>query len=325
MVMMPRYRIVGAILVAILFVAACGGGPSGSRPATPTAKPLPAGFSRYNATKLGFDVALAPGWKEAGSDPGSGVSFSGPNGVLMLVHVEQAASADPAAAAGALLFDLTNGSGVSGGQRAAARLADRPATRVAGRFAAGGMSEGIEAYVMIESGRAWALALAGPPDKVDSVRDDFEKMVDTFRLVGTRPSPPARTIVGLPAPTFPELDLIKGPAVVNFFATWCVDCRTEMPLMARRAASSHGRFTLLGVDCCNDNPSAVPGFLKGMGVLDAFRHVAYDNDGHVARAYSLLGPPTTVFLDKDHVLRQMAIGQLNATSLEQGLRAAGAV
>jgi len=40
--------------------------------------------------------------------------------------------------------------------------------------------------------------------------------------------------VGLPAPTFPELDRIKGPVVINFFPTWCPDCRTEMPLMARR-------------------------------------------------------------------------------------------
>ncbi|WP_338204306.1 redoxin domain-containing protein [Candidatus Nephthysia bennettiae] len=30
------------------------------------------------------------------------------------------------------------------------------------------------------------------------------------------------------------MDRIKGPVVINFFPTWCPDCRTEMPLMARR-------------------------------------------------------------------------------------------
>ena len=112
--------------------------------------------------------------------------------------------------------------------------------------------------------------------------------------------------------------------VINFFATWCVDCRTEMPLIAKRAHSSQGRFSLLGVDCCDDNRSAVPGFLSGLGVQGDFRLVAYDDDGHVARAYGLLGPPTTFFLDKDHVLRNVVIGPLTAGTLDAGLRAAGA-
>lgn len=112
--------------------------------------------------------------------------------------------------------------------------------------------------------------------------------------------------------------------VINFFATWCVDCRSEMPMMAKRARSGQGRFSLLGVDCCDDNRSAVPGFLQGIGVEGDFRLLAYDQDGHIARAYGLVGPPTTVFVDKDHVLRQVQIGPLTASTLEAGLRAAGA-
>jgi hypothetical protein len=69
---------------------------------------------------------------------------------------------------------------------------------------------------MVESGRAWAVVLAGTPDRVDVARGDFDRMVDTFRLAGARPSPAARAAVGLPAPALPELDRIKGPVVINF-------------------------------------------------------------------------------------------------------------
>jgi len=305
-------------------VSACGGPPSSSRPSSPAAAPLPAGFTRYDGTKLGFAIALAPGWKESSSDPGSGASFAGPAGLAMLVHFERSVSTDLDAATGAVLFDLTGGSGVGGSRVTAATLAGRSARRVSGRFSGQGALTGIEAYVMVESGRAWTVALAGPPDAVDHSRDDFEKMAGTFSLVGARPAPAPRAAVGLPAPGFPELDRIKGPVVINFFATWCVDCRSEMPLIAGRARSSQGRFSLLGVDCCDDNRSAVPGFLSGLGVQGDFRLLAYDDDGRVARAYGLLGPPTTFFLDRDHVLRNLVIGPLTVGTLDAGLRAAGA-
>jgi thiol-disulfide isomerase/thioredoxin len=242
----------------------------------------------------------------------------------MLVHVEQAVSSNLDAATGALVFDLTNGGGASGGRQEAARLAGRPAERVSGRFVAAGTIYEIEAYVMVESGRTWAVAVAGPPDRVDVARDDFEKMVATFHLANSGPSPPARVAVGVTAPAFPELSRTRGPVVINFFAAWCVDCRSEIPLLAKRVAASHGNVTLIGVDCCDDNPSAVPGFLKGMGVQDEFRLVVYDRDGHIGRAYALLGPPTTAFLDKDHVLRELDVGPLTTASLEKGLKAAGA-
>jgi cytochrome c biogenesis protein CcmG/thiol:disulfide interchange protein DsbE len=117
---------------------------------------------------------------------------------------------------------------------------------------------------------------------------------------------------------------VAGPVVINFFATWCADCRGDMPQIAKVAAQSRGRFTLLAVDCCDDQSGGVPAFLQQLGVATAFRNVTDDGDGRIARSYGLLGPPTTVFLDRNHVLRQMVAGPVTADSLEQGLKDAGA-
>src|SRR5262245_22730416 len=288
----------------------------------PGPAPLPAGFSRYHGAGLGFDMDLAPGWKEAGGNPASGVGFAGPGGASMLVHVEQAVSTDLRVVTGTILFDLTNGGGATGGRQDSVRLAGRPATRTLGRFTAAGALDEIEAYVTLEAGRAWAVALAGTPAGVDAARADFERMAATFQLTGTGAPPPSRVAVGLPAPAFPELSRTSGPVVIDFFATWCPDCRAEMPLLARRAAA--GGFTLIGVDCCGDDASAVPGFLAGLGVRGQYGLVAYDRDGRIAQSYALLGPPTTAFLDRGHVLRGLEAGPLDAARLERGLRAAGA-
>jgi hypothetical protein len=96
-----------------------------------------------------------------------------------------------------------------------------------------------------------------------------------------------------------------------------------MRIIARAVARDRGRFTLIGVDCCGDNQSSVSGFLTELGVQGEFDKVAYDNDGSIARSYALLGPPTTAFLDKGYVLRDLVIGAVTSVSLAQGLKGIG--
>ena len=104
--------------------------------------------------------------------------------------------------------------------------------------------------------------------------------------------------------------------VVNFFATWCVDCRADMPMIA--AARDRSRLTLVGVDCFGDDQSSVSGFVRELGVHCEFNRVAYENEGRMAQSYALLGPPTTAFLDTDRVLRDLVAGAVTSVSLEQG-------
>ena len=237
----------------------------------------------------------------------------------MLVHFEQAAAPDLDAAAAVIMTELTGGSGAGGASQQAVRLAGLPARRVMGSFQAGGTTQQIDALVTVEGGRVWAVVLAGPPERVTADRSDFETMATTFRLGAVRPSAPARVALGLVAPGFKELDRIKGPVVLNFFATWCGPCRQEMPLLAERARRASGRFTVLAVNT-RDDPAAVPGFLKELGVDFP---VAYDRDGKLGEAYQLIGVPQTFFLDGKHVVRDSPIGPLSPDTLDQGLRKAG--
>jgi thiol-disulfide isomerase/thioredoxin len=164
------------------------------------------------------------------------------------------------------------------------------------------------------------LALAGPEDRVAADGAAFDHMRASFQLTERHPSLPAQVAEDPPAPAFPELDRIKGPVVLNFFATWCGPCRQEMPLLAQRAKASHGRFTVLGMDT-QDDASQVPAFLKSLGVSFP---TGYDRDDRLSREYLLPGVPATFFLDGKHVVRNLVYGPLTADSLAQGLQAAGA-
>jgi cytochrome c biogenesis protein CcmG, thiol:disulfide interchange protein DsbE len=297
---------------------ACGGQPAA--PARPQAS-LPAGFHLFDGGALGFQIGLAPGWEESGRDP-SGVNFTSPSkGAAMLVHVERAASADLDAATGMIMFELTGGSGAAGGSESHVQLGGLPARRVRGGFDAAGATQQIDALVAIDHGLVWAVVLAGQAQRVGTDMPDFEKMTTTFRLQATRPSPPTRIQLGLPAPGFPELDRVKGPVVVNFFATWCGPCRQEMPMLSQRASQAGGRFTVLVVDT-QDDATKVPGFLKELNV--SFANVAYDRDGSLTQSYQLPGVPDTFFLDAKHVVRDWVFGPVTAQSLDKGLKAAGA-
>lgn len=307
-----------SLLLPVLLVVACSSPTTAAR----TPSPLPSGFSRVTDHQLGFQIALAPGWKESARDPQGGVVYGGPGGATMVVHFEQAGAPSLDVATIPVLAELSGGDGLARVHQSSATLAGRHSLRTQGRFSAGGEERILIADTMVDAGRVWAVALVGRPDVVTAAVQTWDRMASTFQLVGAAPTPPPRATVGLPAPGFSALDRVHGPVVINFFATWCVDCRTDMPTIAAAAKEHAGRITVIGVDCCSDDASKVPAFLKELGVQREFRMVV-DDDGQIARSYSLLGPPTTAVLDRNHVLRQMVAGPVTRSNLEQGLKDAG--
>lgn len=113
-----------------------------------------------------------------------------------------------------------------------------------------------------------------------------------------------------------------GPAVVNFFAAWCVPCRKELPILERahRRAGRHVAF--LGVDVA-DSRRAATELLERTGVTYP---AGYDPHKEVAGRYRLLGMPTTVFIGADGRIAGEVKGPLSAAELDrwiERLRGAG--
>jgi len=108
------------------------------------------------------------------------------------------------------------------------------------------------------------------------------------------------------------------PVVMNFWASWCVPCRTEMPVLEAAYKSEHGRVDFIGIDS-NDTPTDAIAFLAQV-------HVTYptvsDPTESVATKYLLYGLPTTVFISPTGKILGRHIGELRASTLRSALQQA---
>jgi thiol-disulfide isomerase/thioredoxin len=116
-----------------------------------------------------------------------------------------------------------------------------------------------------------------------------------------------------------SLASLRGkPLVINFWASWCTPCRTEMPLLEAAYRAEHKKVEFLGIDA-NDTPSAALAFLAQM-------HVTYptvsDSNGATALRYGLYGLPITVFISPIGKILGRHVGQLRPSTLRAALQQA---
>jgi len=93
----------------------------------------------------------------------------------------------------------------------------------------------------------------------------------------------------------PDVDLasLRGqPVVVNFWASWCVPCRQEMPALEAVHERVANRVVFVGVDHQDSRQDALQ-FLRQTRV----RYPSgYDPAGSIAPSFGLFGLPSTIFM-----------------------------
>lgn len=101
------------------------------------------------------------------------------------------------------------------------------------------------------------------------------------------------------------------PVVMNFWASWCVPCRVEMPAFDA-VARRHPEVLFLGV-AVQDTEAAARQFAAEVAVSYP---LGLDTDGEIAELYPILGLPTTWFITGDGTITAQYAGQLHEDSLE---------
>jgi thiol-disulfide isomerase/thioredoxin len=108
-------------------------------------------------------------------------------------------------------------------------------------------------------------------------------------------------------------DLRGTPVLVNFWATWCTPCRTEMPMLDRAGERLAGKVAIVGVDV-KDNRSAAARFLDDR---DIDYPSAYDPAASLRRAYGFVGLPVTVLVGADGRVVDRVTGAVSRDRLDR--------
>ncbi len=104
------------------------------------------------------------------------------------------------------------------------------------------------------------------------------------------------------------------PVIVNFWASWCVPCRTEFPLFKQAvAAHTADGLVILGI-VHEDGADAARAFAAAQG---ATWPMLLDADETAWKAYGPPGLPTSFYIDRTGVIRLVSYGPPASGSLEE--------
>jgi cytochrome c biogenesis protein CcmG/thiol:disulfide interchange protein DsbE len=146
---------------------------------------------------------------------------------------------------------------------------------------------------------------------------------------GLRPNHDPHTLpsamIDKPVPAFDQASRKEGEdfarseiagqvVLVNFFASWCVPCRSEHPVLMRISEQEH--VPLYGI-AYKDRPADAAHFLDQLG--NPYRRIGLDREGRVGIDFGVYGVPETYVIDKAGRIRLRHVGPLTAEALENEL------
>lgn len=157
--------------------------------------------------------------------------------------------------------------------------------------------------VFVALAAIFATRLDGTHDPSQLPSALIDKPAPQFTLPGleTRPQKPG----------FATADLTGQVTVVNIFASWCIPCLAEHPLITRLAEDG---VTVYGINH-RDKDADAARWLDKHG--DPYTRIGADRDARVSIEWGVTGVPETFILDRAGRIRHKQTGPLTPTIVEQ--------
>ena len=106
-------------------------------------------------------------------------------------------------------------------------------------------------------------------------------------------------------------DMLGKVWLLNVWASWCVSCRQEHPLLVQFSKS--GLVPIYGLDY-KDDPRDARNWLNQLG--NPYTASLVDRDGRVGIDYGVYGVPETYVIDKKGIIRYKQIGPVTPSALK---------
>ncbi len=114
-------------------------------------------------------------------------------------------------------------------------------------------------------------------------------------------------------------DYVGKPIVLNFWASWCSPCKSEMPEFNAAWEELEGEVQFLMVNMTDGSRETIDTakeYVEGEGFTFP---VLFDTNSEAAIAYGAYSLPTTYFIDAEGYLVARAVGAIDGETLQKGL------
>ncbi|MGL4318563.1 MAG: DsbE family thiol:disulfide interchange protein [Pseudomonas sp.] len=114
-------------------------------------------------------------------------------------------------------------------------------------------------------------------------------------------------VVDQPGKTLTRADLLGKPALVNVWATWCISCRVEHPVLNQLAQVG---VNIYGVNYKDDNAAAQKWLQE---FHNPYRLNISDAQGSLGLDLGVYGAPETFLIDAKGIIRHKFVGVIDQT------------
>lgn len=109
-----------------------------------------------------------------------------------------------------------------------------------------------------------------------------------------------------------ELSALRGPMVVNLWASWCGPCRKELPVLEDFHERYGDRVTLVGVDWNDPQPAAALQLAADSGVTYPLLADPQDDLSGAGAFPVIRGLPQSVLVDADGTISYVAVQEIKS-------------
>lgn len=124
------------------------------------------------------------------------------------------------------------------------------------------------------------------------------------------------TLVLIDGKNFNLSDYKGKPVLINFFASWCLPCREEMPVLEKIVREYKPKGVIFLGIAVDDTEEKMKDFIAKYGVTFP---VGLDKTAAIQKSFGLYGIPTTYFIDKQGIINYSHSGSVTEELLRHEL------